>query len=260
MPTNKFLRLLQVLGVDYEYQKLYRKELVQIKGAKFIWKDVLLCRSALFWGHKYSLGPWLGFGFHNFQDLHLVCCTDLQPLNQPIPIKHHHFVQIHNYRRGVGTPAWSRSWFLSHHYCPFTYLKCHWCGIRKVAVPVLLQWDIGYLHVWCVSDDVVFFLNSVLENMCCQGSTVGGKFSELRGIIDKVRDQTRVGVCLDTCHAFAAGELHLLSGLLPNQLKANKVWREGIPSGLDIVVVKEQFASLDHNNLMVWICRLWSGC
>ncbi|KAG7506972.1 DNA-(apurinic or apyrimidinic site) lyase [Solea senegalensis] len=46
---------------------------------------------------------------------------------------------------------------------------------------------------------------TVLENMCGQGSTVGGKFSELKGIIDKVRDQTRVGVCLDTCHAFAAG-------------------------------------------------------
>lgn len=47
---------------------------------------------------------------------------------------------------------------------------------------------------------------SVLENMCGQGSTVGGNFSELKSIIDKVRDQTRVGVCLDTCHAFAAGE------------------------------------------------------
>ncbi|KAG9338824.1 hypothetical protein JZ751_025261 [Albula glossodonta] len=45
----------------------------------------------------------------------------------------------------------------------------------------------------------------LLENMCGQGSTVGGQFSELRGIIDRVRDQSRVGVCLDTCHAFAAG-------------------------------------------------------
>lgn len=50
---------------------------------------------------------------------------------------------------------------------------------------------------------------SVLENMSGQGSTVGGKFSELKSIIDKVRDQTRVGVCLDTCHAFAAGQLNL---------------------------------------------------
>ncbi|XP_061086650.1 probable endonuclease 4 [Conger conger] len=46
---------------------------------------------------------------------------------------------------------------------------------------------------------------TVLENMCGQGSTVGGQFGELRGIIDRVRDQSRVGVCLDTCHAFAAG-------------------------------------------------------
>ncbi|MEQ2172672.1 hypothetical protein GOODEAATRI_023480 [Goodea atripinnis] len=43
--------------------------------------------------------------------------------------------------------------------------------------------------------------------MSGQGSTVGGKFSELKSIIDKVRDQRRVGVCLDTCHAFAAGKL-----------------------------------------------------
>ena len=34
---------------------------------------------------------------------------------------------------------------------------------------------------------------------------VGGKFEELRGIIEKVHDKSRVGVCLDTCHAFAAG-------------------------------------------------------
>ncbi|KAG7491528.1 hypothetical protein MATL_G00004560 [Megalops atlanticus] len=46
---------------------------------------------------------------------------------------------------------------------------------------------------------------TVLENMCGQGSTVGGQFSELRAIIDRVQDQSRVGVCLDTCHAFAAG-------------------------------------------------------
>lgn len=51
---------------------------------------------------------------------------------------------------------------------------------------------------------------SVLENMSGQGSTVGGKFSELKSIIDEVRDQTRVGVCLDTCHAFAAGEWNLI--------------------------------------------------
>uniref|UniRef100_A0A3Q3BHS7 Si:ch211-141o9.10 n=1 Tax=Kryptolebias marmoratus TaxID=37003 RepID=A0A3Q3BHS7_KRYMA len=51
-----------------------------------------------------------------------------------------------------------------------------------------------------------------LENMSGQGSTIGGKFSELRSIIDKVRDQSRVGVCLDTCHAFAAYDLSAEGG------------------------------------------------
>lgn len=46
---------------------------------------------------------------------------------------------------------------------------------------------------------------TVLENMSCQGNTVGGKFEELREIIDRVKDKSRVGVCIDTCHAFAAG-------------------------------------------------------
>ncbi|KAJ8318088.1 hypothetical protein KUTeg_003179 [Tegillarca granosa] len=49
----------------------------------------------------------------------------------------------------------------------------------------------------------IYFL--VIENMSCQGSTIGGKFTELRGIIDRVKDKSRIGVCLDTCHTFAAG-------------------------------------------------------
>uniref|UniRef100_K1Q5R6 DNA-(Apurinic or apyrimidinic site) lyase n=1 Tax=Magallana gigas TaxID=29159 RepID=K1Q5R6_MAGGI len=50
-----------------------------------------------------------------------------------------------------------------------------------------------------------FNFHPVIENMCCQGNTVGGKFEELKEIIDRVQDKTRVGVCLDTCHMFAAG-------------------------------------------------------
>ena len=34
---------------------------------------------------------------------------------------------------------------------------------------------------------------------------MGGRFEELKGIIDRVHDKARIGVCLDTCHAFAAG-------------------------------------------------------
>ncbi|UYV66118.1 apn-1 [Cordylochernes scorpioides] len=48
-------------------------------------------------------------------------------------------------------------------------------------------------------------VTAVVENMSCQGHTIGGKFSQLRAIIDGVKDKSRVGVCIDTCHAFAAG-------------------------------------------------------
>jgi AP endonuclease-1 len=46
---------------------------------------------------------------------------------------------------------------------------------------------------------------TVLENMCGSGNVVGSRFEELRDIIALVDDKSRVGVCLDTCHAFAAG-------------------------------------------------------
>ncbi len=39
-----------------------------------------------------------------------------------------------------------------------------------------------------------------------QGYTIGGDFAELKQIIDQIKYHDRIGVCLDTCHAFAAGE------------------------------------------------------
>ncbi|KAL2262817.1 hypothetical protein VTK26DRAFT_9399 [Humicola hyalothermophila] len=46
---------------------------------------------------------------------------------------------------------------------------------------------------------------TLLENMCGSGNVVGSRFEELRDIIALVDDKSRVGVCIDTCHAFAAG-------------------------------------------------------
>jgi deoxyribonuclease-4 len=45
----------------------------------------------------------------------------------------------------------------------------------------------------------------LLENTAGQGSTLGVSVGELRAILDRVDAPRRVGVCLDTCHAFAAG-------------------------------------------------------
>ena len=45
----------------------------------------------------------------------------------------------------------------------------------------------------------------VLETMAGQGNVIGSKFEELRDIILKVEDKSRIGVCIDTCHIFSAG-------------------------------------------------------
>jgi deoxyribonuclease IV len=45
----------------------------------------------------------------------------------------------------------------------------------------------------------------LIENMAGQKNSVGARFEELRMILDGVGKKDRIGVCLDTCHAFAAG-------------------------------------------------------
>lgn len=45
----------------------------------------------------------------------------------------------------------------------------------------------------------------LLETMAGKGSEVGGRFEELRQIIDLVECRDCVGVCLDTCHVYDAG-------------------------------------------------------
>lgn len=48
-------------------------------------------------------------------------------------------------------------------------------------------------------------VKAVIENTAGQGSNLGFSFAQLARIIDRVTDKTRIGVCIDTCHAFAAG-------------------------------------------------------
>jgi deoxyribonuclease-4 len=48
-------------------------------------------------------------------------------------------------------------------------------------------------------------VTAVIENTAGQGTTVGYRFEQLAAIIDRVEDKSRIGVCFDTCHAFAAG-------------------------------------------------------
>lgn len=48
-------------------------------------------------------------------------------------------------------------------------------------------------------------VTAVIENTAGQGSNVGNKFEEIRYIIDRIDDKSRVGVCIDTCHTYSAG-------------------------------------------------------
>ena len=47
--------------------------------------------------------------------------------------------------------------------------------------------------------------NILLENTAGQGSNLGWRFEHLAAIIEGVKNPDRLGVCFDTCHAFAAG-------------------------------------------------------
>ncbi len=46
---------------------------------------------------------------------------------------------------------------------------------------------------------------AVIENTAGQGSNLGFTFEQIAEIIHQVEDKERVGVCIDTCHAFTAG-------------------------------------------------------
>jgi len=59
-----------------------------------------------------------------------------------------------------------------------------------------------------------------LETTAGPGSSIGSRFEELAGIMERVEDRSRVAVCFDTCHAFAAGyELRTKAGYA-------KTWRD----------------------------------
>jgi deoxyribonuclease-4 len=61
------------------------------------------------------------------------------------------------------------------------------------------------------SDTSVMLL---LENTAGEKNSVGSSFEHIRGIMDGLENKNRIGICFDTCHAFAAGyELRTESGI-----------------------------------------------
>ncbi|WP_321504866.1 deoxyribonuclease IV [uncultured Methanoregula sp.] len=54
----------------------------------------------------------------------------------------------------------------------------------------------------------------ILENTAGEKNSVGSSFEHIRGILEGLADTKRIGVCFDTCHAFAAGyDLRTVEGI-----------------------------------------------
>ncbi|KAG5950868.1 hypothetical protein E4U53_004265 [Claviceps sorghi] len=74
-------------------------------------------------------------------------------------------------------------------------------GEPRPAAVARIAAQINRAHAATPGSSVV----AVLENMAGAGNVIGSSWEDLRDVIALVHDKTRVGVCLDTCHAFAAG-------------------------------------------------------
>ncbi|KAI1083167.1 xylose isomerase-like protein [Whalleya microplaca] len=89
---------------------------------------------------------------------------------------------------------------------------------------------------------------TVLENMAGQGNVIGSTFEDLRDIIAQVDDKARVGVCIDTCHAFAAGyDLRSADAFADTMAKFNDVVGAGYLRALHMNDSKAPLAS--HRDL-----------
>jgi deoxyribonuclease-4 len=93
-------------------------------------------------------------------------------------------------------------------------------------------------------------VTAVLENTAGQGSNLGYAFEQLRFIIDLVEDKNRVGVCIDTCHSFAAGyDIKTGEGFRETFEKFDRIVGFGYLKGIHLNdAKKEQGSKVDRHN------------
>ena len=68
--------------------------------------------------------------------------------------------------------------------------------------------EVGIGKIAALLNDVLFpsmTTTVLLETMAGKGSEIGGRFEELREILDRVELSEHMGVCLDTCHVWDGG-------------------------------------------------------
>ncbi len=87
-------------------------------------------------------------------------------------------------------------------------------------------------------------VTAVIENTAGQGSNLGYTFEQIALIIDKVDDKSRVGVCLDTAHALAAGyEIRTKEGFTETFRKFDEIVGFDYLRGMHINDSKKDLAS-----------------
>ena len=87
-------------------------------------------------------------------------------------------------------------------------------------------------------------VKAVIENTAGQGSNLGYSFEQIAHIIDKVEDKSRVGVCIHSCHAFAAGyDLSTIDGYADTWRRFDEIVGFKYLSGMHLNDTKKGLAS-----------------
>jgi deoxyribonuclease IV len=87
-------------------------------------------------------------------------------------------------------------------------------------------------------------VTAVIENVAGQGTNVGHTFEQLRAMIDNVEDKSRVGICIDTCHAFTSGyDLKSREGFKKTFEKFDEIIGFEFLKGMHLNDSKKEFAT-----------------
>lgn len=81
---------------------------------------------------------------------------------------------------------------IQRRHCAFDMSACRWPSVLTRLISLRFRFTSTSLQ-------------TNLVDAAGGGSSIGQTFEELKQIIDLIDDKSRIGVCLDTCHAFAAG-------------------------------------------------------
>ncbi|MFA6403114.1 MAG: deoxyribonuclease IV [Salinivirgaceae bacterium] len=95
-------------------------------------------------------------------------------------------------------------------------------------------------------------VTAVIENTAGQGSNLGFTFEQIQLIIQHVEDKSRVGVCIDTCHAYSAGyDLKTETGFIQTWEKFNQLIGFNYLKGMHLNDTKKEFGSrVDRHELL----------